>query len=108
MSDVVVPTPERHGRLTHVRDLPLARGERYARADWRCDCGRVVPKRVDAVRNGGVKSCGCPPPKRSAFTAGVTRAMQAAGSRAGVLVARNNTERARLDAELMARMGGAK
>lgn len=50
-------TGRRFGRLVATVRIPRAKGKTH----WacRCDCGKVVSVRVDALNNGQIKSCGC-------------------------------------------------
>lgn len=51
-------TGQRFGRLVALERLPKRSGGRYL---WRCrcDCGRELNVRADALRSGNTKSCGC-------------------------------------------------
>lgn len=56
-------------RLTFICNAPpvkyitTVRGKKYPayrkRAKYKCDCGNIVIARVDHVRTGNTKSCGC-------------------------------------------------
>lgn len=59
-------TGERYGMLTVVSET--SRVGKHRRYICRCDCGNEVPVKVDSLRSGNTKSCGClksktPPPK---------------------------------------------
>jgi hypothetical protein len=57
---------DRYGRLVAIDDAGVVTQYGMRRSVWRwaCDCGRVVTHRPDAVKRGGVQSCGCMPPGR--------------------------------------------
>lgn len=47
----------RFGRLTLVAILGMK--GRYRQAQFSCDCGAVVERRLSRVKDGGTRSCGC-------------------------------------------------
>ena len=54
---LVLSPGDRYNMLTFVEDRPHEGGERMAL--WRCDCGNEKVQRVNNVRRGASKSCGC-------------------------------------------------
>jgi hypothetical protein len=46
---------DRHGRLVAISPLLPYEGV----WKWKCDCGRIVEKKMALVRHGVVRSCGC-------------------------------------------------
>lgn len=59
-------TGEKYGMLTVISET--SRIGKHRRYICRCDCGNEVPVKMDSLRSGNTKSCGClkaktPPPK---------------------------------------------
>ncbi len=55
---IVIQDGQRFGRLTVVREIPLAAGQRRC-AECICDCGVVKAIRLSELASGGTRSCGC-------------------------------------------------
>lgn len=53
---------QRFGRLTVLEKAVAPAGLEHEQRTWykcRCDCGNVVVKRAQHLKNGNTKSCGC-------------------------------------------------
>lgn len=62
-SKVEVTAGDRYGRLTVVREIePVVssvNNRKYRRVEFTCECGQSVTANLEAVRQGGTRSCGC-------------------------------------------------
>lgn len=59
MKKIIDLTGSRFGRLTVVRQDGKDNSNRYIMWLCLCDCGRMTRVRGQALKSGGVKSCGC-------------------------------------------------
>ena len=67
-----VPRGTRFGRLVVLTEMPIhisAAGKRGRRFQCECDCGNVTDVRIDSLRSGATKSCGCLQKERQAASA---------------------------------------
>ena len=67
-----VPTGTRFGRLVVLKEMPVhtyPAGKHGRRFQCECDCGNVTVVRLDSLRYGATKSCGCLQKERQAAAA---------------------------------------
>jgi hypothetical protein len=57
MNILNVKAGDRYGKLIIVREVEKI--DRHRRFECKCDCGNVVIAKINILRMGGRKSCGC-------------------------------------------------
>ena len=56
---------EKVNSLTAIKEVGHFEGKQGVYAEYQCECGKVVVKRISYVRQGRGKSCGCKHPSRT-------------------------------------------